>query len=108
MLWSVTAFVPTCCSMDFGVQPAQLISRRGSAYVPELLDKLIPPRLSSDPPSKEAPALGTGRRIFHLECTVQARQRQMVSARSTYIPPAFCGSRDTSARRFRLRIKRWR
>ena len=30
------------------------------------------------------------------------------AARSTYSPPAFCGSRDNKARRFRLRIKRWR
>jgi hypothetical protein len=47
MLWSQTAFVPTWCSMDFRVQPAQLISRRGWAYVPEMLDKLIPLSLIS-------------------------------------------------------------
>ena len=30
------------------------------------------------------------------------------SVESVYSPLAFCGSRDTSARMFRLRIKRWR
>jgi hypothetical protein len=43
------------------------------------------------------------------ECWASFNPRYLLrSMESAYSPPAFCGSRDTSARMFRFRIKRWR
>jgi len=59
---------------------------------------------------KEAQQLepGSGFSIWNTTFELASTRRCSTAARSTYSPLAFCDSRDTSVRRFRLRIKRWR